>query len=311
MTLIAIATYGRSAEFITDTLCYMPNAEELGRTTKYTVLAHIDTAILTQGDKRFGACVSAWLSESSAWTPDFDTLVAETPDALRDIWRHHPAVAGKSPESYWGIFGGTVFLVGYSLTAGEFKAFSFAFDRNNFEPEPLTEAHVMPAPFTVAPSDMELVRCLEDPDLAPAVVDAVRNRWANEAPLAPPRTRAQWIQLAKDCREHRALDQSRLRTLVGGDVHHTRLGRGKVSTHVIHTYNDSGAELQKLVAWSHHPQAQLAACWCESGKTWRECHLIEHLDEPCGCGQGESFGNCHAVKVEESAQGECSNVALR
>jgi hypothetical protein len=302
MTLIGFATYGSTAEFITDTLAYLPGAQELGKTTKSTLLNHIDTAIITQGSDRFGHVATAWLSQLSGRIPNFDGLTEAASDTLRDIWNNEPACEGQDPETYWGASGATIFLIGYSPSAGEFRAFSFAFDRGLFDAEPIDRPHVMPAPFTVAPSAMEvdrLVAALED-EVDDAYLHALSHAWPSKPALEAPRTRLQWVQLAKASREQRALDQGRTRTLVGGDVHHTRLGRGKASTHIIHSFNDRGEEFQKLISWTFHPQAQLVACWCSSGKTWRECHMLEAIDGPCGCGSGQTLGDCHAVVVSNA-----------
>jgi hypothetical protein len=220
MTLIGIATYGKYAEFITDTMSYNPNARTLGRTTKSRTLNHIDAAILTQGNAHFGDLAKATLSVLADNMPDFDGLVETAPTALCALW--------ESQDS-WGVYGGTVFLVGYSPEAAEFRAFSLAFDRNRFSPEPIMAPHVMPSPFTVAPSPMELDRLTKTTKKAGAGADYMRaftEVWPSRPILRAPKNKTEWQRVAMDCREQRALDQGRTRTFVGGDVHHTRLSRG-------------------------------------------------------------------------------------
>ncbi len=297
MTLIAIATYGNSAEFITDTLSYSANLRSLGHTSKSMVLPHIDAAVLTQGGGDFGLIAKSTVAAVSAEVPTFDDLVDEAPEVLRQIW------ATRKPDE-WGKYGGTVFLVGYSSRTETFRAFSFAHDRDGFAADALEAPHVMPAPYSMAPSEMELRRLTRktpETESHANLVAALKNVWPTKPAFVAPKNKAQWQGVAVLCREQRALDPSRSRTLVGGSVHHTRLSRGKVSTHVIHTFEDSGEEFLRMVANSDHPQSQLAPCPCESGQTFRECCMVPYLDKPCGCESGQTLGECCAIDVAEGA----------
>jgi hypothetical protein len=293
MTLIGIATYGNSAEFITDTLSYSANLHSLGHTTKSQVLTHIDTAVLTQGSSAFAHLATAGMAAVAAESPTFDSLVAEASEALRVMW-------ASRADGDWGRYGATVFLIGYSPEVEAFRAFSFAHDRDDFAAERLDAPHIMPAPYSVAPSDMELRRLTNkrpESEGHAKLITALKTVWPAKPGLAAPKNKTQWQELAKQCREQRALDPSRARTLVGGNVHHTRLSRGKVSTHIIHTYDDSGDEFLRMIADSDHPQVQLAPCPCASRKTFRECCLIPFLSEDCRCDSGETFEECCAVEV--------------
>jgi hypothetical protein len=290
MTLIGIATYGKYAEFITDELSYTTSLSSLGKTTKSRILSHIDTAVITQGGVQFGRVAEAAMGVLAEECANLDSLVADAPETLRTIWHAEP---GHDTHD------GTVFLVGYSAEREAFAAFAFCAERNEFEPEELVAPHVMPAPFAVAPSLIELDRLMSQ--VGPRVSDKYRNAlsetWTTRPAFRAPRNKDEWRTVAKQCREQRALDPGAIRTLVGGNVHHTRISRGKSSTNVIHTYDDSGAEFQKMIAHSAHPQAQLGACPCDSGRTYRECCLVEFLDEACSCGSGDTFGQCCALDV--------------
>lgn len=293
MTLIAIATYGKHAEFVVDTMSYSRNATSFGQTTKTRLLHHLDTAILTQGDSRFGDIASAAIKVLSGAVTGFDDLAEHAHTVVRGAWESD-GFAKDYPSS--------VFLVGYSEGAGEFRAFSFSSDRDDFERQALLTPLVMPSPFDYAPSALELDRTVhslkqDEGGVSDEYLRRLQVDWASRPGFSAPRNKGEWQGLTQKCRQQRALDPSRIRTPVGGAAHHTRISRGKSSTHVIHQFDDSGAELMKLVAGTVHPLAQQAPCVCGSGQSYRECCLVQHLDSPCNCDSGETLGECCAIDV--------------
>lgn len=288
MTLIAFATYGDRAEFITDTASYTPSGSELGRTTKSLAIHHLDAAVLTQGDNLFGlnAFASALLAANE--TPTFDALATSARYWLYDLWEQR--WADDDP----GDAEATVFLVGWSHEREQFTAWILASD-DGFQPHEAPGTFVTPAPWVLRPSDVELGRFLKGRD------DREDTRqWAARPPLPAPQSLGEWVHLAQVVREQRALSQVG-KTFVAGEVRHTVLTRGAVGTQQIYAYDDTGTEFNEMVRGTLHPVGQVSECHCGSGRRFIDCHLQPHLDQPCPCGRGGTLRACCTVDDNATA----------
>lgn len=291
MTMIAFATYGDRAEFITDTLSYHRNGANLGRTSKHLCIPHLDAAILMQGDSWFGDDAKSVAVQVSRQVATFDELVESAPAWLGDLWKARRAQVGDT-ASY--LSDPLAILVGWSDREQEFAAYTLAAEQE-FKPLRIKGTWAIPCPWTARPSGIEQRRilALDDPGTHEQRREAV-DLWRNKPPLARPAAAEEWRELAKQIRKQRALETF-CSTYIGGDVLHTRLERGRSTTEKIHAYDDSGEEFLQMIAWSYHPIAQAAACWCESGKRYVDCHLAEQHDQPCACGSGGLFKTCCKV----------------
>jgi len=290
MTLIAFATYGDRAEFITDTASYTRYVESMGRTTKHLTLNHIDTAVLAQGDSLFGDYVQVGALQAGGQAADYDQLVDDSQEWVSRYWcqvRDDAADPDKISDS-------AIFFIGWSNRHQAFTAHALD-SADGFVPRRIRSAWVTPSPFTYRPSRIEARRAREWMDDADdARTEEHMARWQGRPVLQAPGSVAEWVELAKTVRDQRALE-SYLRVIVAGQVIHTRLERGAVTSRVVHEFTDAGEEFQQLIAFTKHPQAQTMPCWCESGKRFVDCHLAPTLDEPCGCRSGQTFRECCAV----------------
>ncbi len=264
MTMIAFATYGDHAEFITDTLNYTDGAEVLGRSTKHALIPHLDAAVMTQGDCTLGTVVKSGALATSNHVATFDELVDLAPTWLREIWGDGEGAV--SPEF-------VAFLLGWSDREGKFTGHAFAAEQG-FKPITITSTWVMPMPWTSRPTGLELRRVKRWEADNPRI-DELAQIWSARPAQPRPDSIEGWVDLAKACREQRALAGGFGRVLVAGDVFHTRLSRGEAHTRRIHTFDDSGVEFQKMIAGTYHPQALAADCWCESGLAYGNCHADE------------------------------------
>lgn len=290
MTLIAFATYGDHAEFITDSTSYTRTIS-MGLCTKSIPLPHIDAAVLTQGESTFGDQAKSGALQASAQVASFDELVETAPGWLDGIWRNNEATSvGTNP-----LVESVIFFIGWSETEQEFAAYAFASEQG-FKPVRIKSTWVMPCPWDNRPSGIELRRMQgwmhDHPD-----VDEAARLWSLKKPRPRPESIQEWVQVAKDAREQRSLGGRFAHVIVAGDVFHTRLERGEVTTKRVHRFNDSGDEFQTMVSGTQHPQAQLEACWCESGQTYQDCHLAAYYADghSCDCGSGRAFEGCCMV----------------
>lgn len=286
MTMIAIAVSHDRAEVMTDSLGYTRMASQLGRTGKSVTIPHLDTVVATQGDKFFGdqAKSTALMVAGDAFT--FDELADNMREPLRELWKLRLA-------DYPDACSGWVFLAGYSPRESRFIGYWWAAD-NDFVQHRFDGLFVTPSPWSMLPSSVELARCEAAlQEYQPDDVDVVVPAWSSRAPGPVPETPEQWVYLAETVRQQRATrDEGCLRVLVGGDVFHTTVKRGRVLTKRIHSFNDSGEEFRRMIANTWHPQGQLAPCWCGSRKGWMQCHGAKTLDQVCDCGSGERFRDC-------------------
>lgn len=286
MTMIAFAVRPDRVEVMTDSLGYTRMASQLSRTGKTVTIPHLDTIVATQGDKLYGNQAKSVALMVSADATTFDELADNMREPLRELWR---ARVAEYPDASLG----WVLAAGYSPRAGRFVGYWWAAD-NDFAPHRFDGLFVTPSPWTMLPSTVELARCEATlGKYQPDDVDVVIPAWRSREPGTVPETPEQWIDLAETVRQQRAVrDTGCLTTLVGGDVFHTTVKRGRVLSKRIHAFNDSGKEFRQMIAHTWHPQGQLAACWCGSGEQWMRCHGADALDQLCDCDSGQKFRDC-------------------
>lgn len=290
MTLIAFATYGDHAELIADTAGYTSGGRRFGHSTKFDVLAHIDAVLATGGDHQFG--VLAKSSVGTAVLHDFDSLATnEAPGLLREAWQASDA------EKYGN--DGNVFLIGYSVAAGEFVAYRYLAE-HDFEQEPVAGLHILPAPLSVRPQDFELAR-MRALNLPEGFEEGVFTPWEQKPEAKAPTDLTGWWDIASAVRLHRAMNPPPLKVFVAGKLLHCRIERGAAKVITLREFDDRGEELDQLVAGTLHPRAQMGPCACGSGKPALECHLAQIADDECCCGYGEgkTFRECCMITDAE------------
>lgn len=282
MTLIGFATYGDHAECITDTAFYTRNVEKLGLTTKHMTLNHLDAVLLNQGDSDFGDYAQVSTRKLADMCSTFDDLAARMQANLSAV--HADLELPEDREA-------TLFLVGYSEAAGEFVGYVYA-PEQQFKPLKVRQ-WLMPTPWTLRPSGLELRRVRSDLGGRASWAE-VEPRWTTQPTMTAPASVEEWVDLAVTAHRQRTLDHYS-RVMVLGDLVHTRLERGTVTTKRVHTFTHTDEEFRSIVAETRHPLGQMQACWCESGQTFRDCHLRPFWNDPCGCFSGRTFYECCMV----------------
>ena len=300
MTMIAFATYGDRAEIITDSASYNQNGSAIGRTSKVLTIPHLDAAVATQGDSLFGVLAKSAVLQVAGQLATFDDVVAAMPRHLREIW-------AERREDWADASDSIIFLLGYSARSERFEAYLFATDRGDLEPSRVGAPWVTPCPWSFKPSLVDVKRLREwSRDAAAAAGEADQGHeavqlWMTKPPMTAPATVDEWVDLAKQVREERALS-GYATVYVAGDVFYTRIARGEATTRKVHTYDDEGDEFLQMIEGTQHPVAQLMPCWCESGKAFLDCHLAPQLDERCQCNMSDkTFRECCAVTPEQRA----------
>lgn len=300
MTMIAFATYGDRAEIITDSTSYRQNGTGLGRASKVLTIPHLDAAVTGQGDGGFGVDAKSAVLQVANQVATFDDMIAELPRHLRALW----ATRRKEwPDASEAI----VFVLGYSPRSGRFEAWMFATEQRDLEPIRVSAPWVFPCPWSLKPSLLEVKRIrgysrnAAERHGVPDKGHLLAQQWMTKPQMVAPGNVGEWVTLAAKVREERALE-GWADVYVAGDVFHTRLSRGEVTTRKIHTYNDEGPEFLKMISGTQHPVAQLMDCWCGSGIPSIDCHLLDQLDRRCGCRtSGKTFRECCAVTDDQRA----------
>lgn len=287
MTLIAFALYGDHAEFLTDTASYTSGAEQMGKCTKSVLIHHLDSAVLSQGDGQFGYNIKNAALQLAGHVTDYDQLVQAIPEHAQDLWRRQIEDQGAEPVE--SVF----FLIGFSGKSEAYTAHAYA-SEEGFIPVEVTQPWVMPAPWSLRPSTLELERIKEWMRDHPDTSEAARI-WSTRPTLTAPASVDEWRDLGLTCRTERSLQGGYARVIVAGGLLHTHLERGGAMTRNLAEFNDAGEEFLQMISFTQHPQAQVMACWCDSGERFIDCHLAPHLDQPCGCKSGETFRECCAV----------------
>lgn len=302
MSLVAVHAAGQHAHVLTDTLSYSSTQRHLRRTSKVTVVPHLNAAVLHHGSRDFGRF---WVQEAQtmAGADNYDQLVDRAPARLDAVWdelvvttEHRNAIHGTE----FGLPRSVAIAVGYSDRAGEFRAHAWASD-DYFAPQELAGVFVMPSPLTARPSELELGRLrgtlVNLHGLSYAV--SIARDLDRQPALTPPTTDEEWAALAQTIRRDRALADlySGLKMYVGGDALLTRLERGSSSTRRLVTFDDDGAEFAQMMAGSLHPVGQLGPCACGSGRPAVDCCLRELDDQPCPCGSTATFATCCRVEA--------------
>jgi hypothetical protein len=288
VTLIAISCEGDTAKFVTDSLAYKVNLGDIRRTTKSAPIHHLDAAVLTRGDHQFGAMAKSDLLGLSTAVETFDVLLRQAPGLLQEL---HQLTTTSMGNRYLLTSPPVVYLLGWSPTHSEFQAHYFA-PEDDYEATRITGTHVFPATMNERPSKVELdrLRANADEHLAP-----IWDEWWAQPERPEPASRDEWSDLAIEVRNSRTLRRDDLfKVLVGGGLYYTEMQRGLIATSHLLEFDDTGDELLRMVGYHQHPAAQARPCWCDSGKTYLECHLAESYADgrPCDCGSGDPFDDC-------------------
>ncbi|HEY3546250.1 MAG TPA: SEC-C domain-containing protein [Propionicimonas sp.] len=294
MTLIACATWPDHAEMLTDTWSYTRNGASLGRTSKVATFPHLDMAVMTQGANLvFSQTWAVAASVLATDAVDFDDYLAQAPAAIAQTDAFARANLGEAVGAYGPA---TVVHVGWSPQMERFRAVAHA-SEDGFAARDLEGLFVFPSPLTMHPSDLELTRFAATIKAEPrsndqANLDYLRALSVADAPTTP----EQWADLAQQARARSYLPiNTRLKVFVGGSAYLTRLERGSVTTGRLFDFDDSIAEMRRIMTGTMHPIGQVGPCPCGSGLTYRECCIESHIDEPCLCGSGQTMRACCAA----------------
>jgi len=302
MTMIGCVAGEDSAQIITDGLMYKRSGRHvLPAPVKTVALPGMPAVVACQGNPRF---YEWWLwaaPDIAAQVDDFDEFTEAAdgilPGALNELKKVHDSVPDHALSS---VIESIAFHVGWSPRAGRFVAYAYASDFG-FQRIRIDGLHIQPTPFAYRPGVIEHLR-------ASLVCQAVTGNiqpialWAQQPPPPVPATVPEWVELAKQVRRSRALnnDVSALKVFVGGDVELTTVIRDGVTTEVVHTFDDPD-EFRVMVAGTLHPFAQEGPCPdCDSGQRWIDCHLAEQADQPCWCGSGETLAECCSIYATEA-----------
>lgn len=298
MTLIAFASYNDHAEILTDTFSYVGSLEQTGQTTKHITLNHLDAAVLTTGDAGFTDRARLYALQAAALVKDFDELVATSSEWVRSLWESLHGRTIDDPDDW-----STLCLVGWSNRVAEglpetgcFRCYVLG-PEDGFAPQEAPGLWMSPTPWTHRPSKLEadrLTRWGLEYDTTRDTIREVVADWQAKPLVNKPWNIEDWVHLGQMAREQRALN-SFGRIFIAGQLIHTRLERGTVTSQVVHTFDDTGEEFAEMVRHTSHPLGQVQPCWCGSGRRFIDCHLADSLTEPCGCRSGQEFGNCCAV----------------
>ena len=301
MTLIAFSTNKNRADILTDTWSYTSGDRRIGAASKLHAISHLDMAHAVQGSCEFEALWSIGASGLAMHVGSFDGFVQEAGPYLLDAWNEVVERDRREPS--------VVFIIGYSPEESRFKAYQFD-SGSDFERQDLEAPFIIPAPTDIRPSELELAR-LKGSLLAGqsesdrAEILTVFEDWHQKPGLIAPTTVKGWVRLGKHARESRALAPSvtsGLKVFVAGDLFHAVLKRGEFTTSRVHRFNDSGAEFAQLVAGTLHPISQYGPCsYCDSGRSFVDCHLASFATQPCPCGSDKPFEACCSVRAETAS----------
>jgi hypothetical protein len=160
-------------------------------------------------------------------------------------------------------------LIGLSTVQDRFQAWLFS-SHSDFDATEQPDPFLFPMPPVYRPStyEQECIRSRGE-GLLPILKQVV------ELPeMTAPTSVKGWVDLAQHARRTRALADVRtfMKSLVGGELHYTRLERGEQRIRLVHRFNDEGAEFARLVKGTAHPSALAAPCpFCPSGKPFGAC----------------------------------------
>src|SRR3546814_571695 len=119
MTMIAFATHEDHAEILADSMTYNRNGRHnSGRASKVSVFTNIDAAVMARGDQILTALWQYDLACTNNVLETFDHLVEHAAARLPAAWDARcNDIDGDEPMRT------TVYLVGFSPSAGRFQAF--------------------------------------------------------------------------------------------------------------------------------------------------------------------------------------------
>jgi uncharacterized protein YchJ len=305
VTLIAVHASADHADILTDTWSYSSSGSLIRNVSKTLVIPHLDMAVASRGATVFG---HEWRREASALSADvadFDEYIDLVQARAVSVWATLEGMTSATNAAYGQaheLMPPTLFHVGYSPSRMAFRAVRSSAD-DGFTPWDVEGLFVIPSPLAVRPSDFELAdyvkACAEDP--IPADAENLAHLLALPAPR-PPETPEGWVGLAIAVRSQRSTlpPVTNLKTLVGGDVHHTHLERGAAVQATVHQFDaDDSEELTAVLAGTLHPIGLAAPCLCGSGQPYAACCLLLAYGKPCRCGSGVAVEECCARAVDQ------------
>lgn len=308
MTLVAFATHPDRAEIITDTAGYTRSSRHLtfGHRKATPIPGHA-AAITSVGSTFFAETFRQVVNRLAADIDTFDDLADVATGLASDLWRHVDDTV--TAERAAGIGDTEVYLIGFSEAAERFRTVCLP-SISGFEPFDVGHVHVRPTPTHLRPSMLEVHRLADviETQALPQLADAGLERLARMLDLpepVAPTTRDEWVRLAEAIRTTRAVEPplpTGFTVYVAGNVELTTITRDGVDVEVIHQFDDTGDEWREMLAFSLHPDSQLAACACGSGDTYVECCLQIDASDACPCGSGETFADCCRVTGPEDLE---------
>jgi SEC-C motif len=290
VTLIAFATSRNRADILTDTWRYTHLAEAVDRSTKVHPLHHLDAIWMSQGDCFFAQRWALLVGDIGGTVVDFDELVDVAPEYVQALWQNHLQEWPKTGDF-------VLFLVGFSTKeGGRFTAYQLAADFD-FKLQRIDEPFAIPASPSYRMSNVEahrLQRVIAEAAQPIPESAAYLDAWMEKPAMPAPPSAAEWLRLGTHLRETRAEIEtgSLFKVLIGGDLWHTVIRQGEVTSRRVHTFNDHGEGYMRMLAGTLNPVGQLQPCWCGSGEKYIRCHLVPYLDQPCECGSGRMLRDC-------------------
>jgi hypothetical protein len=289
VTLIAINCQPKHAQILTDSAGYSPNLRHIGSVTKITHLHHLDAALMVGGHFNFGAWARSHIETDMRFSVEtYDDLIEAIPQAVPTLYDDYlESINANADDREVAV----LLLVGFSTAANEFQAWEFGSDEN-FAPTPIAGTYLHPTPWHLRPSDREyrlLLEAYERLGADPGITADIRDLWLTKPAPNPNISPADLIELAKTTRENRSMGGG---IHIHGDLVHTSLRRGKVTTRTVWTFPADGPDFARFVSGTDHPVAQLADCYCGSGRNVLLCCRAGDHAKPCDCHSGKRFQDC-------------------
>lgn len=289
MTLTLIHCTPERATIITDTLSYTQNMGRLGHSTKVHTLHHLDAAIATRGDAAFGAQARVLLEVLAVEASDVCDLIGRAAPLLAEEWREWSDGPRRSLPA--------IFVVGRDPESGGYAAWCLE-PLADWQPWRVEEdVFLYPSPLVTKPTDLELAHLALEPENKFSEQELALLAVSRQmAPPPAPEADTDLVVMAIVAREQRGVCDSAMWTPIGGELYKTTLEEGLVMSSRVYAW-DSEEELLRQVGWSIHPLSQARPCHCESGRSFRDCHMRPIWTEPCDCGSSRTFYECCMVPV--------------
>lgn len=293
MTLTAIDAQVDHAVLITDGLvCSFNNRRVSFDGRKGLVLPSINAAVASQGTVDAG----------QAWEQAAPIVAAETGDFDRFVDYVSEWMDGTEPK---GPHTSVLYAVGWSPSRGRFTAYAWAYAGSDVcrRWDLTDELHIFPTPLDLPPSPLELARAADINREYEQAGWSMRVTYPPAEPIRGPLSARAWAEVVRRVRRTRSLVDKRtgLHVAIGGTVTLTRLHRDQpAESTVIHQFDDTGAELVRMMQFTQHPTSQLGPCPCGSGELYTDCHQ-PGPDTDCTCESGRRFGDCCRIDAADAA----------